>query len=106
MDPESDSQGAIIAHENDVKVTKVRINQGPYWVLAIFFIAAFAGNIVGIVLGVPMFDHCYSVALVVMVLGSVLGLLQVNIKLKKIGRFLRYLPFRLTNLINSTPRFK
>lgn len=80
MDPESNTQSAIITDENDVKGSnKVRINQGPYVMHAIFFIAAIAGHVVTIVLGVPLFTHCYYVALVVMIIGSVLGMLQVNI---------------------------
>ncbi len=80
MDAESNPQSACIADDGiEVKVDKVRINQGPIIVNSIFFILAFAGHIVTIVLGVPMFSHCHNVALVVMILGSVFGILQVNI---------------------------
>lgn len=74
MDPESSSQTAIVTDD----VRNERIKKGSIAVLSVIFIGTFIGHIVTIVLGVPMLRHCYNVALVVMILGSVLGMLQVN----------------------------
>lgn len=76
MDPEISSQRAIITDENAVREEKIR--RGKYAVASIFFIGTFIGHAVTIALGVPMFQHCHNVALVVMIIGSVLGFLQVN----------------------------
>lgn len=50
------------------------------YVRGVFFINL-VGNIIGhvitIVLGVPIFKHCYNVALIVMTIGPVLGFIQV-----------------------------
>ncbi len=77
MDPENISQTAIITDEDDLR--NVRIKRGTLVVLLLIFVGTFIGHIVTIALGVPMFRHCYNVALVVMIIGSILGVLQVNI---------------------------
>lgn len=77
MDPENISQTAIITDEDDLR--NVRIKRGTLVVLLLIFVGTFIGHIVTIALGVPMFRHCYNVALIVMIIGSILGVLQVNI---------------------------
>lgn len=77
MDPEFGSQSAIITDENAIR--DERIKKGTYVVAGIFFLGTFIGHAVTIALGVPMFAHCYNVALVVMIIGSVLGYLQVKL---------------------------
>lgn len=75
MDLESSSQSPIITDD----VRNERIKRGKCAVLSIFFIGTSIGHIVTIALGVRMLRHCYNVAVVVMILGSVLGFLQVNV---------------------------
>lgn len=75
MDPETNSQTAI-NDERDGR--KEMIKKG---IVAIIFIGTFVGHIITIALGVPMFKHCYNVALVVMIIGSVLGFIQVGKRL-------------------------
>lgn len=77
---DSSSQSVIITDENDLR--SERIKRGQFVVVSLIFIGTLIGHFVTIALGVPMFKHCYKVALVVMIIGSVLGMLQVNFKLK------------------------
>ncbi|KAG4077243.1 hypothetical protein HA402_009872 [Bradysia odoriphaga] len=74
MDPESSSQRAIVSDDNDVR--NERIKKGKFLVLLIFFVGTSIGHIITIALGVPMLRHCHNVALIVMILGTVLGILQ------------------------------
>lgn len=73
MDSEYSSQIVFI---DETTTRKEKIAKG---ILSIFFVGSFVGNIVTIALGVPMLQHCYNVALVVMIIGSVLGFIQVTI---------------------------
>lgn len=76
MDSDFNSRSAIATEENADRNEKIK--KGTYVVMFIFFIGSFIGHALTIALGVPMFRHCYKVALVVMILGSALGLLQVK----------------------------
>lgn len=78
MDPETSSQIAFI---DDEDARKVLIKKGTFVVVLLIFVGTFIGHFVTIALGVPMFKHCHNVALIVMIIGSVLGLIQVNKKL-------------------------
>lgn len=72
MESEFGSQIAII---DSSSTRKEKITKG---IISILFIGTFIGNIVTIALGVPMLKHCYNVALTVMIIGSVLGFIQVT----------------------------
>lgn len=76
MDSDFNSQSAITTEQNADRNEKIK--KGTYVVVFIIFIGTFIGHVVTIALGVPMFRHCYNVALLVMILGSALGLLQVK----------------------------
>lgn len=76
MDPEFSSQNAIVTETDAIR--NERIKKGTFAVVCIFIVGTFIGHIVTIALGIPMLRHCHIVALVVMIIGSVLGLLQVN----------------------------
>lgn len=75
MDPENYPQIGIV-DERSARKEKVRkaIN-------GIAFILAVVGNGVSIVLGVPMLETCYNVALIVMIIGGILGFIQVKFNL-------------------------
>lgn len=77
MDSEFGSQNVIIKDENAGR--DERIKKGTYVVASLIMIGTFIGHAVTIALGVPMMRHCYYVAVVVMIIGSVLGFLQVKI---------------------------
>lgn len=77
---DSSSQSAIITDENardEGSPTRKRIVLG---ISVISTLGAFIGNIVTIVFGGRMLENCYVVAIVVMIVGGVLGLLQVRQK--------------------------
>lgn len=73
MDSEYSSQGATISKEEAIRVQKIK-----RVVACVVLVATFVGHVVTIVLGLPMFEHCFNVALVVMVIGAVLGMVQVG----------------------------
>lgn len=76
MDPEKSSQSVSIPEEN--VVPDQRKKRITFVVNVILYIVSFIGQVVTIALGVPMIGHCYIVAVVVMIIGPVLGILQVK----------------------------
>ncbi|KAJ6643893.1 hypothetical protein Bhyg_08858 [Pseudolycoriella hygida] len=76
MDPEFGSQVTIASTSNGDASKNKRMENGKYVVASIIFVGNLIGNIVTTAIGVHMISHCYKVAVVVMILGAVLGLLQ------------------------------